>query len=81
MLQTAFADLETALRPSGDPSGVLIDDLATAAERASTLVDLVRTLASETHAGHDSDLVYWVEAARRTIDSWRSDLLAERRAP
>src|SRR6185436_13823128 len=76
MLQTAFADLEMTLRPDGDPSRALVDDLATAAERASTLVDLVRTLASEAHEGRDSDLVYWVEATRRTIDSWRSDLLA-----
>ena len=46
-----------------------------AAERASTLVDMVRTLASENEPERASDLVYWVEATRRTIDSWRSDLL------
>ena len=42
----------------------------------STLVDMVRTLASESDAGRSAELVYWVEATRRTIDSWRSDLLA-----
>jgi cyclic beta-1,2-glucan synthetase len=75
LLETAFSDLEAALRPAdgGDPTA---DSLAGASERASTLVDMVRTLAHETHAEKHDDLVYWVEATRRTIDSWRSDLLA-----
>ncbi|HXS31870.1 MAG TPA: protein ndvB, partial [Steroidobacteraceae bacterium] len=76
MLQTAFADLEAALRPRDRRLDPEDDDLAIAAERASTLVDLVRALASEVHADRHTDLVYWVEATRRTIDSWRSDLLA-----
>ena len=38
---------------------------------------MVRTLASESERGTRApSCVYWVEAARRTIDSWRSDLLA-----
>ncbi len=37
---------------------------------------MVRTLASESDASASAELVYWVEATRRTIDSWRSDLLA-----
>jgi cyclic beta-1,2-glucan synthetase len=76
LVETAFADLEAALRPSGTTLDPQLDDLAQAAERASTLVDLVRTLAHETHTDRQGELVYWVEAARRTIDSWRSDLLA-----
>ena len=36
----------------------------------------MRALANEVHADRHNDLVYWVEATRRTIDSWRSDLLA-----
>ena len=76
LLETAFADLESALRPATARLDPGTDDLAAAAERASTLVDLVRTLAHETQAERDNDLVYWVEATRRTIDSWRSDLLA-----
>ncbi|HEU4592036.1 MAG TPA: glucoamylase family protein [Steroidobacteraceae bacterium] len=76
LVETAFADLEAALRPPGTTLDPQLDDLAQAAERASTLVDLVRTLAHETQVERQSDLVYWVEAARRTIDSWRSDLLA-----
>ena len=31
---------------------------------------------SESDPERSAELVYWVEAARRTIDSWRSDLLA-----
>ncbi len=76
MLETAFSDLELALRPRDRRMDPEDDDLATAAERASTLVDLVRALANEVHADRHNDLVYWVEATRRTIDSWRSDLLA-----
>ncbi len=76
MLETAFTDLDAALRPPGRRLDPEDDDLATAAERASTLVDLVRALANEAHADRHIDLVYWVEATRRTIDSWRSDLLA-----
>ncbi len=76
LLITAFDDLDAALRPQSGLLDPQLDDLAAAAERASTLVDLVRTLASETHVDRSSDLVYWVEATRRTIDSWRSDLLA-----
>jgi cyclic beta-1,2-glucan synthetase len=76
LLETAFNDLEASLRPSDGPLDPAADSLADAAERASTLVDLVRTLASETHADRNDELVYWVEATRRTIDSWRSDLLA-----
>jgi len=75
-VETAFADLEAVLRPAHGPADPEADDLATASERATTLVDLVRTLAAETADAKDSDLVYWVEATRRTIDSWRSDLLA-----
>jgi cyclic beta-1,2-glucan synthetase len=75
LMETAFADLEAVLRPGSahDPRD---DALADAAERASTLVDMVRTLASEARLDRDHDLVYWVEATRRSIDSWRSDLLA-----
>ena len=76
MLETAFSDLDVALRPRDRHLDPEDDDLATAAERASTLVDLVRALANEVHADRHTDLVYWVEATRRTIDSWRSDLLA-----
>ncbi len=76
IVETAFADLEEALRPRGKTLDPQADDLAGAAERASTLVDMVRTLASEAHLDREHDLVYWVEATRRSIDSWRSDLLA-----
>ncbi|HET9472651.1 MAG TPA: glucoamylase family protein, partial [Steroidobacteraceae bacterium] len=76
LLETAFADLESALRPQASRLDPETDDLAAAAERASTLVDMVRTLVHENQAERDSDLLYWVEATRRTVDSWRSDLLA-----
>ncbi|MEO8018050.1 MAG: glucoamylase family protein [Pseudomonadota bacterium] len=76
LLQTAFNDLEGSLRPRTKPVDPQADHLHEAAERASTLVDMVRTLASESDAALSTDLVYWVEATRRTIDSWRSDLLA-----
>jgi cyclic beta-1,2-glucan synthetase len=76
IVATALHDLEAALRPAQGVLDPAADDLGAAAERASTLVDLVRALAGETHADRETDLVYWVEAARRTIDSWRSDLLA-----
>ena len=76
LLETAFADLEAELRTDTGMPDPTFDDLGTAAERASTLVDMVRTLAHEAHAERDCELVYWVEATRRTIDSWRSDLLA-----
>ena len=76
LLETAFADLEAELRTDTGVPDPTLDDLAIAAERASTLVDMVRTLAHEAHVERDCELVYWVEATRRTIDSWRSDLLA-----
>lgn len=75
IVETAFSDLENALRPANGADPVK-DALATAAERAATLVDMVRTLASEAHLDRDHDLPYWVEATKRSIDSWRSDLLA-----
>ncbi len=77
ILETAFADLEASLRPTAgiEPTD---DALATAAERASTLVDMVRTLASETprgarfrsrvlgggHAAHDRQLAQRPAGAR-----------------
>ncbi len=76
IVETAFSDLEKALRPPAGERDPRADALAEAAERASTLVDMVRTLASEAHIDRDHDLVYWVEATKRSIDSWRSDLLA-----
>jgi cyclic beta-1,2-glucan synthetase len=76
LLETAVNDLESSLRPRTTPLNPQTDALREAAERASTLVDMVRTLASETDAAASAELVYWVEATRRTIDSWRSDLLA-----
>ncbi len=76
IVETAFADLESALRPANGTLDPAKDALATAAERAATLVDMVRTLASEAHLDRDHDLLYWVEATKRSIDSWRSDLLA-----
>ncbi len=76
LLETAFADVESALRGDSSMVDPTLDDLAAAAERASTLVDMVRTLAHDAHLDRDHDLVYWVEAIRRTIDSRRSDLLA-----
>ena len=76
LLETAFTDLEMSLRPKAVPLDPQVDELRGAAERASTLVDLVRTLASEGDSEQSADLLYWVEASRRTIDSWRSDLLA-----
>jgi len=77
LLQTAFDDLEATLRPPGAALDPHTDQLALALERCSTLVDMVRTLAAETHSDRDMDLVYWVEATRRTLDSWRSDLLVK----
>ena len=76
LLETAFADFEASLRPRTMPLDPQTDALRDAAERAGTLVDMVRTLAHESDAQRSAELVYWVEAARRTIDSWRSDLLA-----
>ena len=58
LVETAFADLEAVLRPEDPHTDPLLDDLAAAAERASTLVDLVRTLASESQVERDNDLVY-----------------------
>jgi cyclic beta-1,2-glucan synthetase len=76
LVETAFTDLDSALRPRTGAANPTEDGLADAAERASTLVDMVRTLAHEARLDREHELVYWVEAARRTIDSWRSDLLA-----
>ncbi|HEU4779381.1 MAG TPA: glucoamylase family protein [Steroidobacteraceae bacterium] len=76
LLETAFSDFEASLRPRTMPLDPRADALREAAERAGTLVDMVRTLASESDPVRSAELVYWVEAARRTIDSWRSDLLA-----
>ncbi len=76
LLETAFDDLDAALRPTDRTLDPQLDDLAAASERASTLVDLVRALTGDSNADRSHDLVYWVEATRRTIDSWRSDLLA-----
>ena len=50
LLETAFNDLETSLRPRTMPLDPQTDALREAAERASTLVDMVRTLASESDA-------------------------------
>jgi cyclic beta-1,2-glucan synthetase len=75
LVETSVADLDASLRPKNGKSPT-DDALADAAERASTLVDMVRTLASEAHLERDHDLLYWVEATKRAIDSWRSDLLA-----
>ena len=76
LVETAFTDLDAALRPRSGAANPAEDALADAAERASTLVDMIRTLAHEARLDREHELVYWVEAARRSIDSWRSDLLA-----
>jgi cyclic beta-1,2-glucan synthetase len=79
-VEQACAELRETLRPAGTVLDPELDDLARAAERAATLEDLVRTLVAEIHAAGSADdpgeLLYWVETTRRTIDSWRSDLLA-----
>ena len=78
LLETAFADLEASLRPRDDAARSRHRRSSrAAAERASTLVDMVRTLAQRERTRIATPT--WSTGSRpraARIDSWRSDLLA-----
>ena len=43
------------------------------ARHAAILVDIARTLASESSTGPHGELLYWSEAIQRCVESWRCD--------
>ncbi|MEO7386141.1 MAG: glucoamylase family protein, partial [Gammaproteobacteria bacterium] len=62
------AALDDNTVPGGSPA-----QLQAMARHAATLVDIAGTLASESSDDAHSELLYWSDAMRRSIESWRRD--------
>jgi cyclic beta-1,2-glucan synthetase len=73
-LGQAIDALAAALRQGREPED-LAARLGQAGQQATTLLDMVRTLASEHGDEASADLVFWVEATLRSIESHRRDLM------
>jgi cyclic beta-1,2-glucan synthetase len=58
-------DAFTSMLATGNPS--LMES------SAATMVDIARTLINELGDDSDTDLLFWAEAAQRSIQSWRRD--------
>lgn len=70
-LDALAATLQRDIVPPGDIAGRLED----AAHEAATMLDMASTLASERGDDASADLVFWAEAALRSIQSHRRDML------
>ncbi len=72
-LDTLLDALATGLRGIHLPSGNLAAQLQAIAPHAATLVDIARTLASDTRDDTYTDLLFWSDTTHRSIESWRRD--------
>ncbi|MDI1283820.1 MAG: glucoamylase family protein [Reyranella sp.] len=81
-LTAAVESLTEAMSRVEKPDGTLNKMTAALATQAGTVADLARTLASERGDEASADMLFWVEAAQRSIDSCRGDSVqtAEARA-
>ena len=73
-LTTQLDALTTGLRGIDISRDDLAAQLQDIAHHAATLVDIARTLAIDARDGAWSDLLFWADAAHRSIESWRRDV-------
>ena len=74
-LEDALETLAGALKEHAPGTTDLGARLAHIAAHAATLADGARALASEPTNDAQGDLLFWAEAAGRSIESWRRDVL------
>ncbi len=68
-------DIATALGDMGIAGGDVATRLQETASHAATLVDIVRTLASESSDDEYADLLFWLDAIHCSIESWHRDVM------
>jgi len=73
-LREALDALADLLRETEQPAKDTAARLAEAAAHARTMVDIVRTLASERGDDAGAEMLFWAEATRTAIDGHRRDL-------
>ncbi|HSC08212.1 MAG TPA: glucoamylase family protein, partial [Steroidobacteraceae bacterium] len=72
-LEEALRTLASALSEGSTPPDDIPARLAEIAPHAETMVDIARTLASELADDLHGEMLFWAEATRRSIESWRRD--------
>jgi cyclic beta-1,2-glucan synthetase len=73
-LDHALDALAAALDDDAAEAGDIAARLGRIAPLAATVADIARALASELGADLGSDILFWAEAARRSVESWQRDL-------
>jgi cyclic beta-1,2-glucan glucanotransferase len=73
-LEDALDALADALREAATATTDLATRLADIAAHATTLADGARALASEQDNDAHGDMLFWAEATRSSIESWRRDV-------
>ncbi|HSD74246.1 MAG TPA: glucoamylase family protein, partial [Steroidobacteraceae bacterium] len=73
-LEASFNEIATALRDAELSPGDIATRLQGIAPHAATLVDIIRTLASESHDDVFGDLLFWSDALHRGLENWLRDV-------
>ena len=73
-IDAAIAALAAALNAAEAENSEMATGLAALIPLAVTLVDIVRTLAGEWSDDAAGELLFWSEATKRSMESWRRDL-------
>jgi cyclic beta-1,2-glucan synthetase len=73
-MDAAIAALAETLNNADAANTEIATQLAPLIPLAVTLVDIVRTLAGEWSDDAAGDLLYWSEATKRSMESWRRDV-------
>jgi cyclic beta-1,2-glucan synthetase len=74
-IDAAIATLAAALDAAETGNTEIATRLAALIPLAVTLIDIVRTLAGEWTDDAAAELLFWSEAAKRSMDSWRRDVM------
>jgi cyclic beta-1,2-glucan synthetase len=73
-IDAAMAALAEGLAQAATANGEIASRLATLMPLAVTLVDIVSTLAGEWSGDAAGELLFWAEATKRSMESWRRDV-------
>ncbi len=76
-LEDALDDLDAALWARGMAPEEVSEALEEAVPFAVTLADVAQAMTTDLGADDDTELLYWSNATRHSIESWRRDLLLE----
>jgi cyclic beta-1,2-glucan synthetase len=74
-LDEAFTGLATAIQQAAGDGANLPERLANLAVRAETMADIAAAIAAERGDDAGADMLFWIEATRRSIESHRSDVV------